>query len=121
MGYQLLANAVLVAHLAFIVFAVVGGLLCLRFRWLVWLHAPAFLWATLVSINNWTCPLTPLENYFLAQAGRDTYEHDFIAQYLLPLIYPEGLTPFARILIGVFVLVVNAMVYAWLIARWRKR
>ena len=90
--YLLLADLVLIIHLAFVIFVLCGGLLVLRWRWIAWLHLPAVVWGAVVEFTGWICPLTPLENWLRAQGGETTYRSDFIAQYLLPVLYPEDLT-----------------------------
>lgn len=119
--YQLLADVVIIVHLAFIVFVIAGGLLLLRWPRLVWLHVPAASWGAAAELMGWTCPLTPLENYFRTRGGVAAYQDDFIAHYLLGVIYPEGLTPQIQTLLGVVVIAVNAAVYALVIWRARQR
>ena len=87
----LLADAVLIAHLRFILFAILGGLLVLRWPRLIWLHLAALAWALAVEVAGLTCPLTPLE--WRLRGWDDSGETSgFIARYLTPLIYPPGLT-----------------------------
>ena len=90
---RLAADAVLVFHLAYIVFALLGGLLAIRWRWMVWLHLPAAGWGFFVEVTGRICPLTPLENMLREQAGSSGFSGGFVAHYLVPLIYPAGLTP----------------------------
>lgn len=118
--YQLLADIVLLAHSAFIVFVLLGGLLLLRWPRLVWLHIPAVIWVVFVELTGWLCPLTPLENYFRALAGGSVYQGSFIDRYLLPLVYPAGLTPFVQLLLAGVVIAFNLIVYSAII-RLRKR
>ena len=112
--HQLLADLVLVVHLAFVVFVLCGGLLVSRWRWITWLHLPAALWAAIVEFTGWICPLTPLENWLRAQGGKNSFNSDFIAQYLLPILYPGNLTRGLQLLLGTVVVVLNAAVYWWL-------
>ena len=116
--YPLLANLVLIVHLAFVVFVLCGGLLVLRWRWIAWLHVPAIAWGAFVEFSGWICPLTPLENWLRAQGGDISYRSDFIAQYLLPVLYPGDLTRDLQLLLGTVVVVLNAAVYWWL---WRMQ
>lgn len=118
--YQFLADAVLVVHLAFIAFALGGGLLALWRPRIAWLHIPAAAWSALIEIMGWICPLTPLENYFLKLAGETSYQGDFIARYLLPLIYPAGLTPTIQKIFGGIVIAVNCIIYAVVVIRARR-
>jgi hypothetical protein len=115
--YGLLADAVLVAHFGFVLFVALGGLLVLRWRALAWLHVPAAIWGAAIEFAGWICPLTPLENDFRARAGQSGYEGDFIARYLLPVVYPEGLTRQDQLLLGSAALAFNLAVYAWM---WRR-
>jgi hypothetical protein len=121
MFYRLGADAVLVIHLLFIVFVLFGGLLALRWRWVVVLHLPAMVWGAVVEFFHLYCPLTPLENAWRIKAGGEGYEAGFIEHYLIPLIYPAGLTPQIQLWLGAIVLLVNLAVYGWLLVRpWRK-
>jgi len=116
--YSLAADLVLVFHLAFVVFVALGGLLVLRWRRVAWLHIPAAAWGAAIEFGGWICPLTPVENDLRARAGESPYTGDFVARYLLPVIYPEGLTREAQIVMGIAVLVLNAVIYAVV---WRRR
>lgn len=117
--YSALADAVLVLHLGFVVFVALGGLLVLRWPHVAWAHIPAALWGAAIEFGGWICPLTPLENQLRLRAGESPYTGDFVARYLLPLIYPEGLTREAQIVLGVAVLAVNAVIYAIVLRRHR--
>lgn len=114
--YPLLADLVLIVHLAFVVFVLCGGLLVLRWRWISWLHVPAAAWGAVVEFTGWICPLTPLENWLRAQAGESSDEGNFVLRYLLPLLYPEALTHDVQLALGALVVVVNMAVYSRL---WR--
>jgi hypothetical protein len=116
MWYSWLADLILCVHLGFVLFVIFGGLLVLRWRWIVWLHLPAVTWGAFVEFSGWICPLTPLENWLRAQGGEATYHSDFIAQYLLPVLYPGDLTRDLQLLLGTGVVVLNTAVYWWL---WR--
>ena len=112
--YPLLANLVLIVHLAVGVFVLCGGLLVLRWRWIAWLHLPAAVWGTVVEFAGWICPLTPLENWLRVQGGEAGYEDDFTTRYLLPILYPVDLTRDIQLLLGTVVVVLNVAVYWWL-------
>ena len=116
-----LADAVLVAHFLFVVFVALGGLLVLRWRRAAWFHIPAAAWGVAIEFLGWICPLTPLENALRARAGEAPYHGDFIARYLMPLIYPEGLTREAQITLGIAALVFNVAVYTLALKRVRGK
>ena len=123
MLYRLTADAVLVLHLGFIVFVVLGGLLALRWRWVAWVHLPAAAWGTLVEVAGWICPLTPAEIALRRAAGGGAYETSFVERYLVPVVYPSDLTRELQIALGVLVLGINLGVYSvvWRKARRRPR
>ncbi|MGV6396916.1 DUF2784 domain-containing protein [Pseudomonas caspiana] len=122
MFYRLAADSVVVIHLLFIVFVLFGGLLVLRWRWLIVLHVPAMIWAATVEFLHLYCPLTPLENSLRAKAGSQGYDGGFIEHYLIPLIYPAGLTPQIQLWLGGIVLLSNLLVYGLLVSRlWLRR
>ncbi len=121
MTYWLAANIVLIIHLGFVIYVVAGGLLIFRWKWSILLHLPAVLWGALLEFNGWLCPLTPLEQWLRVAGGRRGYSGGFIEHYLLSLLYPAGLTRDVQILLGTFVVVVNALIYAILIFRFVKR
>lgn len=112
MSYGLLADAVLLLHLAFILFVVLGGFLVWRWPRLAWLHLPAAAWGALIEFGDWPCPLTPLENHLRALAGEAGYAGGFIEHYLLPLIYPEALTRELQVAFGLGVVAINLAAYA---------
>ncbi len=120
MPYRLAADAVAVAHFGFVLFALLGGLLALRWRRVLWAHLPAALWGIAIEFGGWVCPLTPLENHFRHQAGEESYSGGFIAHHLLPALYPAGLTRGDQIALGVFALVVNVLIYCWVFARSKR-
>ena len=116
MWYLWLADLILCIHAGFVLFVIFGGLLVLRWRWIVWLHLPAAVWGAVVEFTGWICPLTPLENWLHAQGGEVGDEQDFTARYLLPILYPGDLTRGLQLLLGTGVVVLNAVIYWWL---WR--
>jgi hypothetical protein len=121
MIYHALANLVLVAHLAFVLFTVLGGFLVLKWRSLAWLHIPAFLWGAIIEFAGWVCPLTPLENWLREKGGGLVYRTGFIEHYILPLLYPATLTRSLQIFLGFLVLSVNLGLYGWILWRTASR
>lgn len=117
MMYGILADAVVVFHLAFVVFVVLGGFLVLVRPPVAWIHVPAALWGALIEFGGWLCPLTPLENWLRARAGEGGYGGGFVEHYLLPLLYPGDLTREIQIVLGVLVVIVNGALYGWLVYR----
>lgn len=121
MTYRWLADLVLVVHLLFIFFVVAGGFAAVRWPRLAWAHLPCLAWGALIEFAGWICPLTPLENDLRIASGEAGYSGGFIERYLLPIIYPGALSREIQIWLGVSVLALNALAYAWLIARLRRR
>lgn len=115
--YRLLADAVLLLHLAFILFVVAGALPAMRWRALVPLHLAAAAWGVAVEAAGLACPLTAVENHLRLLAGGAAYGGDFIGHYLLPLIYPAGLTRGIQWGLAGAVLALNAALYARMMRR----
>jgi hypothetical protein len=120
MKYMLAADAVMGFHFLFIAFALFGSFLVLWKRWILWLHLPALAWGAYIELSGNICPLTPIENHFRALAGQDTYYGGFIAHYIGPIIYPDGLTRSAQYLALVVLIAVNLIGYS-LVWRHRRR
>ena len=121
MLFRGLADLVLLVHLLFVVFVVVGGLLVLRWPRLVWVHVPVALYGALIEFVGFICPLTPLEIWLRRRGGEAGYEGGFVEHYVTAALYPTGLTREIQIAIGVGVLVLNAIVYAVVLRRRMAR
>ena len=117
MCYWLAANLLLVLHLGFVCFVVLGGILVLKWRRVVVLHLPAVLWGALIEYQGWICPLTPLEQRLRQAAGQDGFAGGFIEHYLVLLLYPGQLNREMQIFLGTLVIVINIAIYGWLLAR----
>ena len=120
MVYRILADLVVGVHALFVAFVMVGGLLALRWPWVAALHLPAAIWGALIELQGGICPLTPLENSFRGAAGEAGYQGGFIEHYLLPVLYPAGLTRGVQLALASVVIVVNVLVYGVVIARRRR-
>jgi hypothetical protein len=118
--YRLLADLVVVLHVAFVLFAILGALAVVRRPRLAGLHVPAVAWAGLVELAGWTCPLTPLEIRWRELAGGSGYESGFVERYLIPVLYPVRLTREMQIALGVGVFCINAAAYGWALSAGRR-
>jgi len=117
MIYRIAADAVLLLHLAFILFVVLGGWIVFRRPKLIWLHLPAAAWGAFIEFSGIVCPLTPLENQLRIASGSAGYSGGFIERYLIPVVYPAGLNRSAQVALGVGVLLINVVFYGLLAAR----
>ncbi len=120
MIYRVLADLILVTHFAFAVFTVLGGLLVLRRRALLWAHLASLLWGVVIQWADWTCPLTPLESRLREAGGEAGYTGGFVEHYVSMILYPEGLTVELRYLLGAALIAVNLMVYGYIYSRGRR-
>ncbi|MFQ5803368.1 MAG: DUF2784 domain-containing protein [Candidatus Methylomirabilales bacterium] len=120
MLYGVLADVVVIAHFAFVLFAVLGGFFVLRWKRCAWLHVPVVLWAALIEFTGWICPLTPLENWLRIRGGTTGYPSSFIEHYILPVLYPTQLTRQVQITLGLLVLGINLGIYGWVLRRAAK-
>ena len=119
--YRALTELTIIAHLAFIVFVVAGGFLAKRHRWIIPFHLGTLAWAVYAEASpGIVCPLTVVENFFASRAGIAEYSGDFIAHYLVPIIYQEGLPPRWQLLLALVVVVLNLILYVSLLFRSRR-
>jgi len=119
MLFRLAAEAVLLAHLAFILFALLGAAIAVRWRWIPVVHLPAAAWGFFVELTGRVCPLTYLENYLRIKAGLSGYTESFVEHYLVAIIYPAGLTGEIQFALAAVVIAVNIAIYGWLFVRER--
>ena len=113
MLYPLLADLVVLIHLLFVLFAVLGALLVIWWRKVLWLHLPAAVWAAWIEFSGKICPLTPLENWLRRRGGGSGYAGDFVGHYLMPILYPAGLTRKVQFILGGVVIGINLIIYAY--------
>ena len=121
MLYRLLADLGVGAHLVFIVYALFGGLLGLWRKWSLWVHLPTAVWIAVIEFQGWICPLTPLENMLRSAGGASAYEAGFVEHYLIPVLYPPGLTRTMQVMLGGVAIAVNVAVYLFVLHRWKRR
>jgi len=114
MLYSLAADLLVLVHLLFICFVIAGGFLLIRWRWLIFLHLPAVLWAALLEFRGLICPLTPLEQSLRYLGNQEGYSGGFIQHYLLPVIYPPQLQETIQIILGLLVVITNVSIYLWI-------
>lgn len=121
MTARLAADALVLLHLSFILFVVLGGLLVAWRAWVAWLHLPAAAWGAWAAFGGTICPLTPLENHFRRLAGETGYPGGFVEHYLIPVVYPEGLTPGIQQWLGALVIAINVAIYLGVLLALRRR
>jgi hypothetical protein len=121
MGYRIAAAAVLLLHLGFIVFVIVGAALAWRRRWVLAVHLPAALWGFWIEVADARCPLTDAENYLRVRGGLAGYNEGFIEHYLLGLVYPAGLDRATQLALAATVLATNAVLYTLVLRHWRRQ
>lgn len=116
MLFRIAADLVALFHFAFILFVIFGGILVLRHPRFALFHLPIAVWGTLIEFTSWPCPLTPLENELRRRGGEAGYPGGFIDHYIMPVIYPPGLTRSSQVAIGLAVLILNGVIY-WKVLR----
>lgn len=114
--YSLLADGVMLVHLAFVLFVILGALLVLRKRWIAWFHVPSALYGAAIEFFGWICPLTPLEQELRRRAGQGGYHGGFIEHYVGQILYPSNWRQI-HVLLGVVVILLNTGIYAWILTR----
>ena len=118
--YEIAANLILIVHFIFILFVVFGALLCFASTKIIFIHIPAFIWGSYIELTNSICPLTDLENWFLQKANLTTYSEGFIQNYLVPIVYPANLTKDIQIYLGIALIVINIVIYAFIFNKPKK-
>ena len=117
---SILADAVMLLHVAFVLFVVLGGLLVLRYPWVAVAHVPAFLWGAYIELTGGFCPLTGVENRLRQSAGEGGYDAGFIEHYIYPVLYPPGLSRTTQLWLAAIVLGLNGLIYAWIVLCYRR-
>ena len=120
MPYGILADIVVLVHLGFVLFALLGAVLIIWWRWILWLHLPAAFWAIWIELTGGICPLTPLENWLRIRAGQGAYRGNFVDHYLIPVLYPAGLTRHIQFLMGLIVIIINLALYMYIYFQSRR-
>ena len=115
------ANLTLIVHFAFILFVVFGALLFFVGTKIIFIHIPAFIWASYIELTDSICPLTYLENWFLYKAKLTTYPEGFIQNYLVSIVYPTNLTKDLQIYLGIVLIVINMIIYGFIISKLKKK
>ena len=117
MIYRVLADLLVIVHMLFILFVIFGGFAVLKWHWMALVHVPVAGWGAVVELKRWVCPLTPWENKLRVMAGQEGYSEGFIEHYLLPVIYPSGLTRDIQTTLGILVIAINLFIYAIVVYR----
>jgi hypothetical protein len=117
MLYRVLADLVVVLHIGFVLFVIVGGFMVHRWPRLAWVHIPVAVWGALIELVGWVCPLTPLENHLRRLGGEAGYPGGFVEHYLLPILYPHALTREVQLVLGLAVVGINALAYGMLLKK----
>lgn len=120
--YRFAADAVLVSHVSYVAFVLVGFVLTVigilaRWNWVrnAWfrgLHLAAILLVVAESLLGIICPLTIWESQLRERAGQTAYRGDFIAQWLHdllfldaePWVFTAGYTLFGLAVLATFLL-----------------
>ena len=117
----MLADLTVVIHFLFVLFVIFGGLLALRWPKVAYVHLPVAVYGALIELVGWICPLTPLEKRLRESAGLEGYEGGFVEHYILPVLYPAGLTRTVQLVLGALVVAVNIAIYGVIARRHRRR
>ncbi len=112
-----LADAVVIVHLSWLVFLVLGGFLAWRWPKVFAAHVATVAWGIAIVAFDLLCPLTSAENWLRELAGRPELDGGFIDTYLTGVIYPGDRVTEVRSAVAVVV----AVSWAGLLVRWRVR
>lgn len=117
MAWRALARFVAGIHIAYSLFVVFGGLFVLMWRPLMWVHFAAIVWAFATMTLDLGCPLTPWEKNAWIRGDRVPYEEGFLQHHILRTRFSAENERRNHVLAGAFVLVLNLVVYYFILAR----
>jgi len=119
--HELAADIILIIHFAFILFVIFGALLFFVTTKIIFIHLPSLIWGSYIELTSSICPLTYLENWFLHKANLTTYSEGFIQNYLVPIVYPTNLTKDTQIYLGIALIVINIVLYAFIFSKMKEK
>ena len=119
--YEIAADLILIIHFTFVLFVVFGALLIFASIKIIFIHIPAVIWGSYIELTNSICPLTYLENWFLHKTNLTTYSEGFIQNYLVPIVYPTNLTKDTQIYLGIALIVINIVLYAFIFSKMKEK
>jgi hypothetical protein len=119
--YGLLAELLLLAHLTFMKFVAVGGLMVLRWRWLLWVHLPAAITGAILALGGWFWPFAGLEQWLRERGTAHGYTRNLVEQFVPSWLHPASLPRPAEFVVGLLVLALNAYIYRRVLREWRAR
>jgi hypothetical protein len=90
MVFKILADMVVLAHFVWILFLLLGAFWGTKSRTVKMFHISGLLFAFLIHITDWYCPLTYLEVWLRSKhAPSIAYTGSFIIYYVEKIIYLE--------------------------------
>ena len=110
--YEFLAKIVLLIHLFFIFFVVIGAFSYLIKPKLLYLHLLSLGWGIYIQFTSSICPLTYLENWLLIKGKASFYDGGFIENYVMRIVYPEGINSNIQMIFGIILVILNIFFYA---------
>ena len=112
--YEFAAQITIFIHFLFIVYVVLGSILCFFKTKLIILHLFSVAWGVYIELSSNVCPLTYLENWFLHKAGLSAYTVGFISKYVFKIVYPIGLTEQIQLFLALCLIFINIILYFFL-------
>ena len=112
--YEFAAQITIFIHFLFIVYIVLGSILCFFKTKLIIFHLFSVAWGVYIELSSNVCPLTYLENWFLQKAGLRAYTEGFISKYIFNIVYPIGLTEQIQIYLALGLIFINIILYLFL-------
>lgn len=103
--WLVLAEALVLLHLAYLAYVPLGGLLVQRDRRWIWPHLAVLAWGVIGVVAVRTCPLTLLEKEVRSAGGQTPYDGTFIGHYLEGTVWPESATGLVWLLTALVVVV----------------
>ena len=112
--YEFAAQITIFIHFLFIVYIVLGSILCFFKTKLIIFHLFSVARGVYIELSSNVCPLTYLENWFLQKAGLRAYTEGFISKYIFNIVYPIGLTEQIQLYLALGLIFINIILYLFL-------
>ena len=111
MLFKILADFVVLVHFLWIIFLIFGAICGVSNKAMKIVHLSGLLFAILIQIFNWYCPLTYLELWLRSKHDPGlAYTGAFIVHYVEKLIYLE-LSPSLIFIFTIFLCAFNGWLY----------
>ena len=111
MFYSISADIIVVLHLLWILFLIFGAFPGRRYKWIKVVHIGGVIYALIIQVFGWFCPLTHLEAWLRRMHDpSQSYSGSFIIYYIEKIVY-IGISPDIILLLTALIALMSVRVY----------